>query len=320
MVERKAETEVITQAKVQKRQQQSWKKLCPACGVEADFLFHAQDRNRRVDDTSFRYFCCPKCRLVFLPEIPFDLGEFYGDDYYVPPSLGKIKKVARHEHYQLDMIRRFVSRGRLLEIGPGFGVFAYQAKEAGFEVDVIDREQRCCNYLRENIGVNAICSDSPQEILDRLEAYDVIALWQVLEHLPAPFEFLNKAIGKLKQGGVLLIATPSPDSFQFRLMKSQWPHVDAPRHVYLFPEALLNHYAGQRGMQRVYLTYVDTGALSWNRFGWQRFFMNFFRNKWFQRLAFVFGYAMSWLAMPWDRGYRQGSCYTVIYQKRSVSC
>ena len=50
---------------------------------------------------------------------------------------------------------------------------------------------------------------------------------------------LEEASKKINPGGIILIATPNPSSFAFRLLGRFWPHIDAPRHINLIPESLL---------------------------------------------------------------------------------
>ncbi len=195
-------------------------------------------------------------------------------------------------------------------------MFAWQAKQAGFMVDVIEMDARCCEYLNGTIGVNAIQSDTPHRMIQTMPQHEVIAIWHVLEHLPEPLAFLQAAAANLAPGGVLVIAMPNPDALQFRLMGRRWPHLDAPRHLALIPEALLSRKAQELGLEKVYLTSDDSDARSWNRFGWQRLLMNRFAGKFMQRVMFVLGYALSLMMTPFDRKAFNGSAYTIVFRKK----
>ncbi|MCK5608110.1 class I SAM-dependent methyltransferase [Candidatus Pacearchaeota archaeon] len=251
-----------------------------------------------------------------MPEIPQNLEEYYGVEYYQIPSPAKLEKIAKAEYYKLDMIQKFVTTGRLLEIGPAYGVFAYQAKKAGFEVDVIEMDIRCCEYLTNVVDVNVINSASPHQAIERIRMHNVIAMWHVIEHLPNPWACLESAAKNLVPGGVLLIATPNPTAFQFRALDSLWPHVDAPRHLYLIPANLLIQRLKPFGLEPVMLTSNDKGAQSWNRFGWQRYLMNRFSNKLAQNVAFILGYIVSLPMWLWECRDFKGSAYTIIFQKK----
>jgi len=292
-------------------------RFCPLCNGNSYALFTATDENHRITQLPFGYLKCSECHAVFLDKPPADLGIYYQRDYYAVPPLVKLKQIANRDRNKIDTVLRFANGGRLLEVGPAFGVFAWQAKDAGFTVNVIEMDQRCCEFLEGTLGVNVTNSDNPSVAMLNLPQHDVIAIWHVLEHLYKPLEFLRAAAANLKPGGVLAISMPNPDAWQFKVMNLHWPHLDAPRHLTLIPEAWLTVHAGLLGLERVYLTSDDSDARSWNRFGWQRLLMNRFYSKHLQRVMYVLGYALSLLMAPFDRRSFCGSAYTIVFKKKS---
>lgn len=287
---------------------------CPACAGTCSPVFEATDENRRVSARAFHYVQCTACRLIFLPEFPADLHDYYRGEYYAIPDAPTLKALARKDTNKIDTIRRFVQSGRLLEVGPAFGVFAWQAKDAGFAVGAIEMDPRCCDYLNDTLDIPTVRSDQPHAAIKDMPPHDVIAIWHVIEHLPEPFLFLESAAANLAPGGILVIATPNPQAFQFRLMGRHWPHVDAPRHLTLIPSDLLVRMAGAAGLETVLLTSDDSDARSWNRFGWQRLLMNRVRTRPLQAAAYALGWLISLVFAPWDR--HNGSAYTLVLKKK----
>jgi SAM-dependent methyltransferase len=291
---------------------------CLLCSGLPRFLFDALDENRRISEKSFKYVKCASCKTIFLPDPPADLGRYYEAEYYEIPSLERLAAIARKDRSKIETILRLAHGSRLLEIGPAFGVFAWQAKQAGFSVDVIEMDARCCEYLRDKVGVNVLQSNDPNSAIRALPQHEVIAVWHVLEHLSDPLGFLRAAAANLAPDGVLVIAMPNPSAFQFRIMGSRWPHLDAPRHLALIPAATLAQKAREAGLEQIYLTSDDGDARRWNRFGWQRLLMNRFAWKFMRRMMLVFGYGLSLLMAPLDRRNFNGSAYTIAFRK-SVS-
>jgi hypothetical protein len=296
---------------------------CPLCKVPADLLFRATDANRSVSRETFAYHRCALCGLVFIATVPPDLARYYGDGYHrPPPRRADLERVADRTRYQIDMVRRYVSGGRLLEIGPGVGCFAWLARQAGFEVEAIEQDAGCCAYLTGQLGVAAVRSDAPAEVLaERPRRYDAVVLWHVLEHLPDAWDVVHHGAGALREGGIVLVATPNPDAWQFQVMGARWPHVDAPRHVYLIPATVLSRQLEERGLQRVLLTTTDPGGLAWNRFGWGRAAVNLLpasaRNGRAARgLTELVGRSVSAITGRLERGELRGSTYTAIFARR----
>jgi SAM-dependent methyltransferase len=170
--------------------------------------------------------------------------------------------------YRVDLLRTHTEPGRLIEIGAGTGAFATVAQSAGFEVSAIEMSERCCRYLSEREGIDAICSDRPLEAIASLPPARVVALWHVLEHLPNPAEVLARVAEKVEPGGVLALAVPNPRSLQFRVLRTRWVHLDAPRHLCLMGPGALIGRGRDLGMTRVALSTNDPDGLECNFFGW----------------------------------------------------
>lgn len=292
--------------------------VCPFCKGKLEVLFKTKDLNRKVSQKDFVYLRCPDCKLITISEVLDDLESYYTQEYYRIPSLAKLKRIAKAERFKIEMVKKVISSGALLEVGSAFGVFAYQAKEAGFEVDCIEMDQRCCEYLTGVIGVNAINSSQPHKAVESMRKHNVIVMWHVLEHLPNPRESLEVLANNLLPGGILVAATPNPQAFQFRLLGVQWPHIDAPRHLNLIPEKTLVVYLKKLGLELVFLTTNDKGGRGWNRFSWQRYLMNHCSQKWMQKVAFLAGYLISFPMALWDQRGFNGCAYTAIFRKEAA--
>jgi glycosyltransferase involved in cell wall biosynthesis len=289
---------------------------CALCGSKTISLFTAIDENRRISKVPYAYLKCLECRGIFLEKPPIDLGRYYQSSYYLIPTRKKLQKLADKNHNKIDTVLRFAKRGSLLEVSPAFGVFAWQAKQSGFEVDAIEMDVRCCEYLQGSLGIKVTQSEYPELAMKAMHQHEVIAIWHGLEHLSDPLAFLRAAATNLKRGGVLVIATPNPDAWQFKIMGRHWPHLDAPRHLTLIPLTWLTRHAVALGLEQVYLTSDDSDARVWNRFGWQRLLMNRFSNKLMQRAMSILGFALSLIMAPFDRKNFGGSAYTVVYKKK----
>jgi SAM-dependent methyltransferase len=242
---------------------------CPLCGAVAGNAFAVGDRNRGVSSHPFEYRCCTRCHTYFLDPVPADLARHYPSDYHGYPSRSQLDRLARAERPKLKLLMNVVRSGRLLEIGPGAGVFAHAAVRAGFDVTTIEMDPRCCRYIESVVGARAVCSDRPEEALRDLSSFEAIAMWHVIEHLEHPWAVLEQAAPKLEPGGTLIVATPNPESLQFRLLGRYWAHVDAPRHLFLIPASALAAKAADLGLRHVMTTTSDRAGRGWDRFGWE---------------------------------------------------
>jgi 2-polyprenyl-3-methyl-5-hydroxy-6-metoxy-1,4-benzoquinol methylase len=70
-------------------------------------------------------------------------------------------------------------------------------------------------------------ADFPQD------TFDLIALSDLLEHVPSPLSFLREVWKILKPGGMIMIVTPNAASLTERLMRGKWSHYKS-EHLYYF--------------------------------------------------------------------------------------
>ena len=245
------------------------KSLCRLCGSATELAFVARDRNREVDEARFVYRRCTVCSVTHLEEVPEDIGRYYSGDYHGMPDAAELGQRAAREAHKIDLLCAHVEPGRLVEVGPSYGAFAFAARRRGFSVTGIEMDAECCAFLEREVGVEAIHSAAPEDILRQLPPSRVIAMWHVLEHVPRPWDVVDAAAANLEPGGVLAIAVPNPESLQFRLLGARWAHLDAPRHQCLIPYPLLVDHARALGLKVAATTLTDPFGLHCNRWGWE---------------------------------------------------
>lgn len=290
---------------------------CPLCGGTSASAFAVADLNLAVDRHTFLYRRCTRCGTRFLADVPDDLGRWYPEAYFTFPAVAELDAMgaAPWERYKLDAVLPHVRRGRLVEIGPGFGVFARAAAVAGFEVCGLEMDARCCAHLRDVVGVGAVRTDDPAAALAALPPSAAVAMWHSLEHMPDPGAVLAAAALNLVPGGVLAIGVPNPAALQFRLVGRRWAHVDAPRHLQLAPAAALIARARAEGLEPASLASDDAGARHWNAFGWGRTLIRPRGSYVRTRLADALGTALAAVARPFERLPGRGSAYTLVLRK-----
>ena len=290
-------------------------RACPICGHRGALTWIARDSNRRRSDRAFEYFRCSSCGTTYLGAIPPDLQHYYEGEYHrLPASAQEVADLAESERFKLDIIGRFAHEGRVLEIGPSFGAFAYLALNAGFDVDVVEPDRGCREVLRRLARIRVF------EQIDELgEAsagtYDVVALWQVFEHLPDAGATLLRVREWLRPGGIAVIATPNPDSLQARLFGRRWAHLDAPRHALLIPSQTLRRRAEQIGLRTELLTMADVGSVAWNSFGWTMSLSNLTRSKPLAGLLRLIGRVIAFAVQPIERTGGRGASYVAVFRK-----
>jgi SAM-dependent methyltransferase len=286
---------------------------CPQCGSPSALFRSSTDINRKTTREVFHYYRCLTCGLIFMANIPA-----YRRGYQrVPRSVTDLRKLAAREKFRLSELLKLKARGKLLEIGPWIGLFSINAKDAGFEVDAIENDDACVNFLGNTVGIKVFRSNNPAAILANMgEQYDVIVLWHSLEHLPTPWLLIANASKALKPDGVLLIAIPNIDSYDSRVMREKWVHLDAPRHLYFYPPDALSALCLQFGLLPVHVSTSDRLSVTLSLIAWYHYMRRCLPFPYMLGLAgMVKGRLVRWKAQSTQSREKLGSGLTAIFRK-----
>jgi SAM-dependent methyltransferase len=161
-----------------------------------------------------------------------DPGEFYWDQAHGP----------MYETF----FRRYASapEGRLLDVGCGLGFFVRKAKQRlpGWEVGGVEISEHAVRYASEELGIPDLRSGLLEDAGFPDDHFDLVTLWDVLEHLRDPEPLLTEALRILKPGGICFMHTPNvqlqvPKAKLKRLLKGMDPEVhylEAKDHLHLY--------------------------------------------------------------------------------------
>lgn len=218
---------------------------CGICGSDlSDPKFFASDRNFKTTTRIFNIIECKACSVsqtLPLPEFA-ELIQYYPPLYYPKGSISEMYYKNHIECFQIDKIEKIQSycqTGRLLDIGCGVGHFIRTALKKGYSAEGVEFSEVAAAIGREQWNLQIVDGDflSNQFVP---KSFDIITLWQVLEHFRQPHEVLLKIHSLLKPGGLLVIAVPNFASIQAKLFRECWYHLDVPRHLFHYsPESLV---------------------------------------------------------------------------------
>src|SRR3989344_5618019 len=107
------------------------------------------------------------------------------------------------------------NKGKVLDIGSAVGLFIEVAKNDGWEETGIEISSFASNYAKEK-GLKSL--NRGFENLEQLnQTFDVITIWDVVDHAERPLELLKEAHKVVKNGGYIFVETTIIDSAIYRL-------------------------------------------------------------------------------------------------------
>lgn len=162
---------------------------------------------------------------------------------YAPEQRAALYSKRAHEldrrySLQLRRIRRYVPAGALLDIGCNIGLFVRAAAAAGFSASGAELNEACAAYGREKFGLR-ISSGALEGGDFAPRSFDVVTMFDVLEHAPAPTALLASAGRLLKPGGLLVVQSPNFGSLMAALFRENWRWLTPPDHLYHFTTSAL---------------------------------------------------------------------------------
>jgi len=242
---------------------------CDLCGSDDhDVLFDARDRLYGCEGT-FTYVRCRKCGLVRMnPQIsPGDADKFYVSDYgphRIVPKTGPqgnrlVKSRTQKKPFVASAIGKLAQGGRLLDVGCGNGGFLSEMTVlTGCHAHGVDTSRLAAEAAKENYGID-IFTGTVLESPFPERYFDVITAWAYLEHVNNPSEVLLKISNLLKNDGACIMSTPNFKSFNSRLFRDKWYHLDCPRHLYIYSQDTIKKLVNKAGMEITGIAF-DTGA------------------------------------------------------------
>jgi 2-polyprenyl-3-methyl-5-hydroxy-6-metoxy-1,4-benzoquinol methylase len=218
---------------------------------------------------------CRNCGLLFFPSAPGKEREYWSTggsrhnvEVYTDPAVLRLDRV-RFTRY-LRLIDAESPRGKLLDYGCGVGTFLKCARDRGWEAYGLDISERAVSHARA-CGLPVwtleehLRGEAPTA---QPSAFDVVTMWDVLEHVEDPHGTLQLVASLLKEGGVLFLETPTVDyplrRWSLRIARLTQGRLDwarflfYPDHALYFSERTLSQLLQAHGFRVMWVRRVTT--------------------------------------------------------------
>ena len=211
--------------------------FCPICG----------QGTREIDlwtKNLFRYVKCTTCGLVYInPQLTDEsVASIYTEVLYDQKSERLdllLPTLDRYKSRLLKKLERFRKSDYLLDVGCFKGFFLYSASRRGWRTFGTEVSEPAVHFARAQLGQHVDLGDLlDMPGLQKFD-FDVVTLFDVIEHLSRPDLYLKKAHRLLRTGGVLYMETPNFNALPRFALGRRWTIFNSLHRYYFTPSTML---------------------------------------------------------------------------------
>lgn len=215
---------------------------CQLCGSD--------QRAVLFEEPPFKVVRCAACRLVYVTPrlVPEALAAVYGEDYWRsdnPKQHGYADYQREAALYlktyrrRMPLVRRWLpQQARVLDVGCAAGYFLQVIQQLGCDVYGVEVSAPIAKAAIAALGQDRVHVGMLDEAVTALPladgSFDLVTLWDVIEHVPTPQDVLRTVHRLLKPDGKLLLETQNVASLWARLLGRRWHHYKHAEHLYHF--------------------------------------------------------------------------------------
>lgn len=180
-----------------------------------------------------RIVSCNKCGLIYTnPRLKKRfLERLYSKEYFNNSNsdhfgyenyVGDQEKIIKTFSKRIKTIEElYGKKGKILDVGCATGFFLKAARDRNWKTEGVEVSKFATDYARTHYKFK-IHQGNFLTLKITPNSYDIITLWDVIEHFHNPILALNKINKLLKPGGLLILSTPDAKSIPAKLTRERW--------------------------------------------------------------------------------------------------
>jgi SAM-dependent methyltransferase len=223
---------------------------CILCSASEFIVTHQKNQ--------WQYLCCQNCRLISIHPRPTAQVIMQCYRNYLPEKameIDKWKKLMQPvNHQSADLIeaRAKHKKGKLIDIGCGYGFFLQEMNIRGWDVSGIEISQTGRRFAKENMGLKVFSKPLEHQSFSS-HTFDVVTLFYVIEHVLDPLFTLKEINRILKPDGLVLIRWPHTTPIVKILgpLSQKLDLYHTPFHLYDFSPKTIESLLAQAGFTSI---------------------------------------------------------------------
>ena len=211
----------------------------------------------------FHIVRCSKCGLVYVDPMPTDedLKKYYSESEeslkFMQENFINTGRMQKKGWTKTLKVIEYYSpnKGRILDIGCGPGWFLDTARERTWDTYGVDMSSFFSKFAQEKLGLNVFCGRF-EEANFKENFFDVITMFDFIEHVKKPLDLLRNVRHILKDDGLLVITTADIDSLCAKIYGINWRQIIPIGHIYYFSRKSMRNILEKAGFKILKITGV----------------------------------------------------------------
>jgi 2-polyprenyl-3-methyl-5-hydroxy-6-metoxy-1,4-benzoquinol methylase len=213
-------------------------RYCPICdNNNSSVFFETFD--------GFRYVSCKNCGMIYTSKnLTSDAYnnfqknlESHEESFFIERTIESDKDQKRFKKY-IKLITKYKKKGELLDIGCYTGNFLKVAKSYGFSVSGVEIHLKKA-LIANKRGFNVICGNIEKCAIN--QKFDIITMWETLEHINNPKIVIEKIYDLLNPLGLFIFTVPNGSSINGRILTGHKMGFTGFGHKNLFTSNAVNY-------------------------------------------------------------------------------
>ena len=212
---------------------------CPVCvGHRFKSLFEVQEAD---------VVACKDCGTVYVPSPLPEVTSLYKANYFISDDSAHgysnyDAELEAHETMFTERLKnseiKLGGKAKVLDVGCALGHFGKVAADRGWDVFITDISEFAVQKASTDFNLKGFVSPAGKLPVKK-HKFELVTLFDVVEHLSHPLEMLEQIHQAMDQKGVLHLTTPNVKSLSARLMRKHWYHYKPDEHlVYFSPQTI----------------------------------------------------------------------------------
>jgi 2-polyprenyl-3-methyl-5-hydroxy-6-metoxy-1,4-benzoquinol methylase len=188
---------------------------------------------------------CNNCQHHYLSPVINNelLNEYYSklNSVYYTETNTDTNHLSIENEFIFKLINKYLPNGKVLEIGCGYGFLLNCFHKHGYETIGVEPSPHASTFAKNKLGLNIIDSFINEDSFEE-NFFDIILLFDVVEHISNMDEMKRIIMKSLKPGGLLVIGTANINSLSAKFSGKGWKYFSCWEHVSFFSHRSINYF------------------------------------------------------------------------------